>query len=128
MATMDMIMHAGGEPANFLDIGGGATPERVTKAFNLVLMDENVEAVLVNIFAGINRCDWVAQGLVQALETLDLKIPVVVRLAGTNVEEGRRILEQSGLPVITADSLADAADKVVAAWKAGKAAAQGQET
>jgi succinyl-CoA synthetase beta subunit len=127
MATMDMIEHAGGEPANFLDIGGGATPERVTKAFNLVLMDENVEAVLVNIFAGINRCDWVAQGLVQALEALDLKIPVVVRLAGTNVEEGRRILEQSGLAVITADSLADAADKVVAAWKAGKAAAQGQE-
>jgi len=127
MATMDMIEHAGGEPANFLDIGGGATPERVTKAFNLVLMDETVEAVLVNIFAGINRCDWVAQGLVQALEALDLKIPVVVRLAGTNVEEGRRILEQSGLAVITADSLADAADKVVAAWKAGKAAAQGQE-
>ena len=127
MATMDMIERAGGEPANFLDIGGGATPERVTKAFNLVLMDENVEAVLVNIFAGINRCDWVAQGLVQALEALDLKIPVVVRLAGTNVEEGRRILEQSGLAVITADSLADAADKVVAAWKAGKAAAQGQE-
>jgi malate-CoA ligase subunit beta len=127
MATMDMIEHAGGEPANFLDIGGGATPERVTKAFNLVLMDENVEAVLVNIFAGINRCDWVAQGLVQALETLDVRVPIVVRLAGTNVEEGRRILEQSGLAVITADSLADAADKVVAAWKAGKAAAQGQE-
>jgi succinyl-CoA synthetase beta subunit len=99
----------------------------VTKAFNLVLMDENVEAVLVNIFAGINRCDWVAQGLVQALETLDVRVPIVVRLAGTNVEEGRRILEQSGLAVITADSLADAADKVVAAWKAGKAAAQGQE-
>ena len=128
MATMDMIEHAGGEPANFLDIGGGATPERVTKAFNLVLMDETVEAVLVNIFAGINRCDWVAQGLVQALETLDVRVPIVVRLAGTNVEEGRRILEQSGLAVITADSLADAADKVVAAWKAGKAAAQGQET
>jgi succinyl-CoA synthetase beta subunit len=127
MATMDMIEHAGGEPANFLDIGGGATPERVTKAFNLVLMDENVEAVLVNIFAGINRCDWVAHGLVQALEALDLKIPVVVRLAGTNVEEGRNILEQSGLAVIIADSLADAAEKVVAAWKAGKAAAQGQE-
>jgi succinyl-CoA synthetase beta subunit len=127
MATMDMIEHAGGEPANFLDIGGGATPERVTKAFNLVLMDENVEAVLVNIFAGINRCDWVAHGLVQALEALDLKIPVVVRLAGTNVEKGRNILEQSGLAVIIADSLADAAEKVVAAWKAGKAAAQGQE-
>jgi succinyl-CoA synthetase beta subunit len=120
MATMDMIMHAGGEPANFLDIGGGATPERVTKAFNLVLMDEKVEAVLVNIFAGINRCDWVAQGLVQALEALDLTIPVVVRLAGTNVKEGRRILEQSGLPVITADSLADAAEKVVVAWNSAK--------
>ena len=98
------------------DITPSATT--IAKAFNLVLMDEKVEAVLVNIFAGINRCDWVAQGLVQALEALDLTIPVVVRLAGTNVEEGRRIFEQSGLPVITADSLADAAEKVVAAWKA----------
>ena len=121
MATMDMIQHAGGEPANFLDIGGGATPDRVHKAFNLVLMDEGVEAILVNIFAGINRCDWVAQGVVQAVEKIDLTIPLVVRLAGTNVEEGRRILEESGLPIIAADSLADAAEKVVGAWKSAKA-------
>jgi succinyl-CoA synthetase beta subunit len=117
MATMDMIKHAGGEPANFLDIGGGATPDRVTKAFNLVLSDEAVEAILVNIFAGINRCDWVAQGVVQAIERIDLRVPLVVRLAGTNVEEGRRILEESGLPIITAETLADAAEKVVAAWQ-----------
>jgi succinyl-CoA synthetase beta subunit len=117
MATMDMIKHAGGEPANFLDIGGGATPDRVTKAFNLVLSDDAVEAILVNIFAGINRCDWVAQGVVQAIEQIDLRVPLVVRLAGTNVEEGRRILEESGLPIITAETLADAAEKVVAAWQ-----------
>ena len=120
MATMDMIKHAGGEPANFLDIGGGATPDRVTKAFNLVLMDEAVEAILVNIFAGINRCDWVAEGVVQALQKIDLPVPLVVRLAGTNVEEGRGILEESGLPIITADSLADAAEKVVAAWRSAE--------
>jgi malate-CoA ligase subunit beta len=117
MATMDMIKHAGGEPANFLDIGGGATPERVAKAFNLVLSDERVEAILVNIFAGINRCDWVAQGIVQALQKIEMKVPLVVRLAGTHVEEGRRILEASSFPIIAADSLADAADKVVAAWQ-----------
>jgi malate-CoA ligase subunit beta len=117
MATMDMIKHAGGEPANFLDIGGGATPERVAKAFNLVLSDERVEAILVNIFAGINRCDWVAQGIVQALQKVEMKVPLVVRLAGTHVEEGRRILEASSFPIIAADSLADAADKVVVAWQ-----------
>jgi malate-CoA ligase subunit beta len=117
MATMDMIKHAGGEPANFLDIGGGATPERVAKAFNLVLSDERVEAILVNIFAGINRCDWVAQGIVQALQKVEMKVPLVVRLAGTHVEEGRRILEASSFPIIAADSLADAAEKVVAAWQ-----------
>jgi succinyl-CoA synthetase beta subunit len=116
MATMDMIQHAGGEPANFLDIGGGATPERVAKAFRLVLSDEKVEAVLVNIFAGINRCDWVAQGVVQALEKAPLQVPLVVRLAGTNVEDGRRILKDSGLPIITAETLKDAATKAVAAW------------
>src|SRR5690606_8494921 len=86
MATMDMIKLAGGEPANFLDIGGGASPERVSKAFNLVLSDERVEAILVNIFAGINRCDWVAQGIVQALQKVEMKVPLVVRLAGTHVE------------------------------------------
>ena len=117
MATMDMIKQAGGEPANFLDIGGGATPDRVAKAFRLVLSDENVEAVLVNIFAGINRCDWVAEGIVQAVEKMDLTVPLVVRLAGTNVEEGRKILTRSGLPIIRAKTLAEAADRVVGAWK-----------
>ncbi|RDD62738.1 malate--CoA ligase subunit beta [Ferruginivarius sediminum] len=115
MATMDMIKLAGGEPANFLDIGGGATPDRVAEAFQIVRADENVRAILVNIFAGINHCDWVAQGLVQALEKTGLDLPLVVRLAGTNVEEGRRILADSGLPIITATTLADAAEKAVAA-------------
>jgi len=122
MATMDMIKHAGGEPANFLDIGGGATPERVAKAFALVLSDERVEAILVNIFAGINRCDWVAQGIVQALQKVEMKVPLVVRLAGTHVEEGRRILAASSFPIIAADSLADAADKAVAAWQRSQSA------
>ena len=117
MATMDMIKHAGGEPANFLDIGGGASPDRVAKAFNLVLSDENVETMVVNIFAGINRCDWVAEGVVQAVSKIDLKMPLVVRLSGTNQQEGRKIIEESGLPIITADTLRDVADKAVAAWK-----------
>jgi succinyl-CoA synthetase beta subunit len=121
MATMDMIKQAGGEPANFLDIGGGASPERVTKAFRLVLSDENVQAILVNIFAGINRCDWVAEGVVQALRTVDTTVPVVVRLAGTHVEAGRAILKQSGLPVIIAATLAEAAEEVVGAWRRGAA-------
>jgi malate-CoA ligase subunit beta len=120
MATMDMIKYAGGEPANFLDVGGGASPERVQTAFNLVLSDKNVKAILVNIFAGINRCDWVAQGVVQAAR--GLKVPLIVRLAGTNVEEGQRIVRESGLPIITADSLADAAQKAVAAARAASAA------
>jgi succinyl-CoA synthetase beta subunit len=122
MATMDMIKHAGGEPANFLDIGGGATPERVAKAFALVLSDERVEAILVNIFAGINRCDWVAQGIVQALQKVEMTVPLVVRLAGTHVEEGRRILGGSSFPIIAADSLSDAAARVVAAWQQGRSA------
>ncbi len=113
MATMDMIKYAGGEPANFLDVGGGASPERVQTAFNLVLSDKNVKAILVNIFAGINRCDWVAQGVVQAAR--GLKVPLIVRLAGTNVEAGQRIVRESGLPIITADTLAEAAQKAVAA-------------
>jgi succinyl-CoA synthetase beta subunit len=117
MATLDMIKLSGGEPANFLDIGGGASPERVTKAFRAVLTDEDVEAILVNIFAGINRCDWVAEGVVQAVGKIDIQVPLVVRLAGTNVEEGRRILEESGLPIITAETLSEAAEKVVAAWR-----------
>ena len=113
MATMDMIKHSGGKPANFLDIGGGASPERVAKAFNLVRSVESVRAILVNIFAGINRCDWVAEGVVKAMHELDLQMPVVVRLSGTNVDEGRRILAESDVPVITADTLAEAAEKVV---------------
>lgn len=117
MATMDTIKLAGGEPANFLDIGGGASPERVAKAFRLVLSDKNVQAVLVNIFAGINRCDWVAEGVVQALRELDIDIPVIVRLAGTNVEEGQKILAKSGLPIIRATTLMEAAERAVGAWK-----------
>ncbi|MFK7816441.1 MAG: malate--CoA ligase subunit beta [Gammaproteobacteria bacterium] len=114
MATMDMIKHKGGEPANFLDIGGGASPERVASAFKLVLDDENVKAILVNIFAGINRCDWIAEGVVQAFEKLDVKVPVIVRLSGTNVEKGMQILRDSGQPLITADTLDEAAEKAVA--------------
>ncbi len=123
MATMDMIQIEGGEPANFLDIGGGASPERVVKAFKAVLADDKVEALLVNIFAGINRCDWVAEGVVQAVRELDLTIPLVVRLSGTHVEEGRRILAESGLQILVADTLADAARKAVGAWRGLSAAA-----
>src|SRR5882724_7070842 len=122
MATMDTIKYAGGEPANFLDVGGGASPERVAAAFRLVLSDANISAILVNIFAGINRCDWVAEGVVQAAK--GLKIPLVVRLAGTNVEEGRKIIAQSGLPIIGAETLLEAAQKAVAAsrkYRADKA-------
>ncbi|MFO1176237.1 MAG: malate--CoA ligase subunit beta [Paracoccaceae bacterium] len=117
MATMDTIKLAGGEPANFLDIGGGATPERVAKAFRLVTSDKNVQAILVNIFAGINRCDWVAEGVVQALKAEPVDVPVIVRLAGTNVEEGQKILAKSGLPIIRANSLMEAATRAVTAWK-----------
>lgn len=122
MATMDMIEHAGGTPANFLDVGGGASPERVAMAFKLVLQDKKVSAMLVNIFAGINRCDWIAEGVVQAVKEVGVNVPLVVRLAGTNVDEGRAIIDSSGLDIITADSLADAAYKVVAASKNGKVA------
>ncbi len=124
MATMDTIKLAGGEPANFLDIGGGATPERCARAFNLVTSDSNVQAILVNIFAGINRCDWVAEGVVHALRETPVNMPVVVRLAGTNVEEGQKILAQSGLPLIRATTLAEAAERVVQAWKADVAGNQ----
>ncbi len=122
MATMDMIKHAGGEPANFLDIGGGASPDRVAAAFRLVLSDKKVRAILVNVFAGINRCDWVAQGVVQAVREVHVPVPLVVRLAGTNVEEGRRILTDSGLPIVTADTLSEAAERVVAARNQVRAA------
>ena len=117
MATMDMIQHAGGEPANFLDIGGGASAQRVATSIELVLSDENVEAILVNIFAGINRCDWVAQGIVDLLNKRDIDVPLVVRLSGTNVEKGQKILRDSGKKVITAETLSDAAHMVVAEWK-----------
>jgi len=117
MATMDMIQHAGGEPANFLDIGGGASAERVATSIELVLSDKNVEAILINIFAGINRCDWVAQGIVDLLNKREIEVPLIVRLSGTNVEKGQKILKDSGKKVITADTLADAAYKVVDAWK-----------
>lgn len=126
MATMDTIKLAGGEPANFLDIGGGATPERVAKAFRLVTSDSNVQAILVNIFAGINRCDWVAEGVVQALQANPVDVPVVVRLAGTNVDEGLKILAKSGLPIIRATSLMEAAGRAVEAWK--NSAAQSAKT
>jgi succinyl-CoA synthetase beta subunit len=115
MATMDIIKLYGGSPANFLDVGGGATRERVTVAFKLILSDPNVEAILVNIFGGIMRCDVIAEGIVAAAREVNLHVPLVVRLEGTNVELGRRILSQSGLPLTPADNFADAAQKVVAA-------------
>jgi succinyl-CoA synthetase beta subunit len=113
MATMDIIKLYGGSPANFLDVGGGATRERVTAAFKLILSDPNVEAILVNIFGGIARCDVIADGVVSAAREVNLHVPLVVRLEGTNVELGRKILSQSGLPIITAEGFADAAQKVV---------------
>ena len=115
MATMDIIKLYGGEPANFLDVGGGATSERVTEAFKLILSNENVAAILVNIFGGIVRCDLIAQGIVAAVKDVGVQIPVVVRLEGTNVDKGRELLKDSGLDIITARDLADAAEKAVAA-------------
>jgi len=115
MASMDMIKLAGGEPANFLDVGGGATPEKIVKAFKLISMDEKVKVILVNIFAGINRCDWVAEGIVQALEKIEIKVPLVIRLAGTNVEKGNEILKNSNINYIEASTLEDAANKAVKA-------------
>src|SRR4249919_15148 len=115
MGTMDAIVHHGGRPANFLDVGGGASPEKIANAFRIVLKDPNVRAILVNIFAGINRCDWIAQGVVQATRDQSIDVPVIVRLAGTNVEEGRAILDASGLSLIQAEDLDDAARKAVAA-------------
>ena len=117
MATMDIIKLYGGEPANFLDVGGGATKERVTAAFKIILSDPNVEGILVNIFGGIMRCDVIAEGVVAAAREVSLHVPLVVRLEGTNVDLGKRILEESGLPITSASDLADAADKVVKAVK-----------
>ncbi len=113
MATMDIIKLYGGMPANFLDVGGGATKERVTTAFKLILSDPNVEAILVNIFGGIMRCDVIAEGVIAAAREVSLEVPLVVRLAGTNVDVGKKILEDSGLPIVSADNLADSAEKVV---------------
>ncbi len=115
MATMDIIKLYGAAPANFLDVGGGATKERVTAAFKIILSDPNVEGILVNIFGGIMRCDVVAEGVVAAAREVNLSVPLVVRLEGTNVELGKEILARSGLPIIAADNLADAAAKVVKA-------------
>ena len=117
MATMDIIKLYGGEPANFLDVGGGASRERVTAAFKLILSDPNVEGLLVNIFGGIMRCDVIAEGVVAAAREVSLTVPLVVRLAGTNVELGKSILKDSGLPIIAADDLGDAAQKAVKAVK-----------
>jgi succinyl-CoA synthetase beta subunit len=117
MATMDIIKLHGGEPANFLDVGGGATRERVTTAFKLILSDKNVEGILVNIFGGIMRCDVIAEGVVAAAREVHLHVPLVVRLEGTNVEMGKKILSESGLPILSADDLGDAAKKIVDAVK-----------
>ncbi len=117
MATMDIIKLYGGEPANFLDVGGGATRERVTTAFKLILSDPNVEGILVNIFGGIMRCDVIAEGVIAAAKEVSLHVPLVVRLEGTNVDLGKKILGESGLAIISADDLADAAEKIVRAVK-----------
>lgn len=118
MATMDIIKLAGGEPANFLDVGGGASQERVENAFRILLADPNVQAVLINIFGGIVRCDMVARGVVEAAKNLGVKVPIVVRLEGTNVEEGQRVLQESGMNFLVANGMKDAAEKVVAAASA----------
>lgn len=115
MATMDIIKLSGGEPANFLDVGGGASQERVEDAFRILLADQNVEAVLINIFGGIVRCDMVARGVVEAAKNLGVSIPIVARLEGTNVEEGRRVLDESGINIISAKGMRDAAEKAVSA-------------
>ena len=117
MATMDIIKLYGASPANFLDVGGGATKEKVTAAFKIILSDPNVEGILVNIFGGIMRCDVIAEGVVAAAREVSLSVPLVVRLEGTNVQLGKDILAKSGLPIIAADNLADAAQKIVGAVK-----------
>src|SRR5437588_3599345 len=118
MATMDIIKFYGGSPANFLDVGGGATEEQVTEAFKILIADKNVKAILVNIFGGIMRCDVIAQGIINAMKTVHLPVPLVVRLEGTNVDAGKKLIAKSGLPVITAGDLADSAQKVVKAAEA----------
>ena len=115
MATMDIIKHYGGDPANFLDVGGGATIERVTEAFKIILSDEKVKGILVNIFGGIMKCDVIATGVIEAAKQVGLQVPLVVRLEGTNVEQGKQMLAESGLNIVSADGMADAAQKIVAA-------------
>jgi succinyl-CoA synthetase beta subunit len=122
MSTMDIIKLYGGQPANFLDVGGGADEKRVTAAFKIILSDPNVKGVLVNIFGGIMKCDIIANGIIAAAKEVSLNVPLVVRLEGTNVELGKKILKESGLPILSADNLADAAQKVVDATKKAKAA------
>ena len=117
MATMDIIKLFGGSPANFLDVGGGASTEKVTEAFKIMLRIPHLKAILVNIFGGIMKCDVIAEGVVAAAREVSLKVPLVVRLAGTNVELGKKILAESGLPIISGNNMADAAQKVVAAAK-----------
>ena len=117
MATMDIIKFYGGNPANFLDVGGSATEEQVTDAFKILIADKRVEAILVNIFGGIMQCDVIAQGIINAAKTVHLSMPLVVRLEGTNVKKGKQLLKESGLALITADDLADAAEKAVKAAK-----------
>jgi succinyl-CoA synthetase beta subunit len=120
MATMDIIKHSGGEPANFLDVGGGASIERVTEAFKIILTDKNVKGILVNIFGGIMKCDVIATGVIEAAKQVSLQVPLVVRLEGTNVEKGKELLAASGLNIIAADGMADGAQKIVAAVAAGE--------
>ncbi len=117
MATMDIIKHYGGDPANFLDVGGGATIERVTEAFKIILSDSKVEGILVNIFGGIMKCDVIATGVIEGAKQLGVKVPLVVRLEGTNVELGKKMLAESGLNIVSADGMADAAEKIVKAVK-----------
>src|SRR3989440_10040092 len=119
MATMDIIQHYGGRPANFLDVGGGATKEQVTAAFKIILSDRNVKGILVNIFGGIMQCDTIATGIVSAIKETHLNLPLVVRLEGNNVALGKKILQESGLRLTSADSMADAAQKIVHAVKKG---------
>ena len=117
MSTMDIIKHYGGDPANFLDVGGGATAEKVTEAFKIILSDANVKGIFVNIFGGIMKCDVIAEGVVAAAKQVGLQVPLVVRLEGTNVDLGKKILNESGLNIVAAESMADGAEKIVSLVK-----------
>jgi succinyl-CoA synthetase beta subunit len=119
MATMDIIKHCGGSPANFLDVGGGASKDKVAAGFRIILSEPNVKAILVNIFGGIMNCATLAEGIIDAVREMGIKVPLVVRMEGTNVEEGKKLLEKSKLPIITADTLSEAAEKVCAQLKSG---------